>query len=107
MSRAFTKERDDMPDPPLVLAKREEPAYRSPADHSIVGFGATVRVSDGAGFDRTFAIVSDGEADVAGGKIGITSPLAQALFDARAGDTVTWHRPIGDLNLNVVDVRYE
>ncbi|MFN2528227.1 MAG: GreA/GreB family elongation factor [Candidatus Baltobacteraceae bacterium] len=106
MSRAFTKERDDAPDPPLVLAKREEPEYRRPADRSTVGFGATVRVYDGAGFDRTFTIVKDSNADVAAGKIGMSSPLAQALLNARTGDRVLWHRPIGEMELTITELRY-
>ncbi|GAC1652172.1 MAG: hypothetical protein NVS9B12_01310 [Vulcanimicrobiaceae bacterium] len=107
MSRAFTKERDDLPETPLVLAKREEPHYRRPQDTSVIGFGATVRVADGKTFDRTFTIVSDARADVANGRVGITSPLAQALMDARIGDIVTWQRPIGDLQLRVVELRYD
>ncbi len=106
MSRAFTKERDDAPDQPLVLAKREEPEYSRPADRSTVGFGATVRVSDGAGFDRRFTIVKDADADVAAGKIGMSSPLAEALLAARIGDGVLWHRPLGDLKLQVLELSY-
>lgn len=106
MSRAFTKERDDAPEPPLTLAKREEPQYHPPADRSEVGFGATVRVADGKAFDRTFTIVSDADADIAAGRIGMNSPLAQAVLGARAGDDVVWHRPIGDLQLEVVELSY-
>jgi len=106
MSRAFTKERDDAPDQPLVLPRREEPNYRPPADRSAVGFGATVRVSDGASFERSFTIVSDSDADVMSGKIGMSSPLAQALIGAHAGDRVVWHRPMGDLKLQVIALSY-
>lgn len=106
MSRAFTKERDDAPDTPLVLAKREEPEYHLPADRTTVGFGATVRISDGAGFDRTFTIVKDAQADVPTGKIGMSSPLAEALLGARAGGRVIWHRPVGDLKLQVIELSY-
>ncbi len=107
MSRAFTKERDDAPDPPLVLAKRDESGYRRPADLSIAGFGATVHVADGASFEGTFTIVADSQADLAAGRIGITSPLAQALLGARAGGRVLWHRPIGDLKLRVLELSYD
>jgi transcription elongation GreA/GreB family factor len=106
MSRAFTKERDDAPERPLAAPKREEPEYRRPADPSEVGFGATVRVAGAQSFDRTFTILKDAEADVASGRIGMSSPLAQALLGAHAGERVVWHRPAGDLELEVVELSY-
>lgn len=106
MSRAFTKERDDAPEP-LQILKREEPHYQPPEDRSVAGFGATVHVGDGAKFDGVFTIVADSAADVTAGKIGMTSPLAQALLGARVGDRVVWERPVGKLKLRVLDLRYD
>jgi transcription elongation GreA/GreB family factor len=41
------------------------------------------------GEEQTFQIVSDDEADLAAGRLGATSPLAQALFGSQEGDCVT------------------
>jgi transcription elongation GreA/GreB family factor len=109
MSRAFTKERDDAPEPALVLRPRRiygDVMPPAPDDRSVVGFGATV-VVDGAGpAPRTFTIVEPDRSDVASGRLGFDSPLAQALLGARAGDRVTWHRPVGDAALRVISVAY-
>ena len=108
MSRAFTKERDDAPEPALVLRPRHVYGefHVPPDDRSIVGYGATV-VVDGAGpEERAFTIVDEDRTDLAAGRIGIDSPLAQALLGARAGATVTWHRPVGDRKLRVISVDY-
>jgi transcription elongation factor GreB len=109
MSRAFTKERDDAPEPALVLRPRhrdgETPA--PPADHRVVGFGATV-VVEGVGEEpRTFTIVDEDQTDLAAGRIGYDSPLAQALMGARKGAKVTWHRPVGDRRLRIVSITYD
>jgi transcription elongation GreA/GreB family factor len=110
MSRAFTKERDDAPEPALVLRPRRlygDVMPLPPDDHGVVGFGATV-VVDGAGpAPRTFTIVAPDQSDVASGHLGFDSPLAQALLGSRAGDRVTWHRPVGDATLRIVSVAYD
>ncbi len=67
-----------------------------------VAFGAQVRVRGSDGSDRRFAIVGEDEADLASGKVSYVSPLAQALLSAHVGDTVTWQRPAGDLQLTVM-----
>lgn len=77
-----------------------------PDNHDVIAFGATVHVA-GEKLDRAFTIVGEDETDVAQGRIGYTSPLAEALIGARAGDTVVWHRPIGDLTLKVLGFSYD
>jgi transcription elongation factor GreB len=77
-----------------------------------VAFGATVTVSeassaDGPAAPRTYTIVGEDEADADDGKVGYVSPLAQALLGARAGQTVTWKRPMGDLVLTVERIEYQ
>ena len=67
-----------------------------------VAVGAQVRVRGSDGTERRFAIVGEDEADVASGKVSYVSPLAQALLGAHVGDTVTWQRPAGDLQLTIV-----
>ena len=75
-----------------------------PADE--VAFGAVVEVRDEMGAPLRFAIVGEDEADATQGKVSWVSPLAKALLGARVGDSVTWHRPAGDRELEVVSIRY-
>jgi transcription elongation factor GreB len=141
MSRAFTKERDDAPEPKLALPERDHPNWitaggletlkrrsaatadageRAALDRAIesavvigppqerdrVAFGATVVVSGAADDDRAFTIVGEDETDIRAGKIGHTSPLAEALLDGRKGQRVLWHRPVGDLKLTIRSIEY-
>ncbi len=141
MSRAFTKERDDAPEPEVVPPARTGPNYLTaaglaqlrarleaaddprererlqhsveaavvvepPEDRSVVAFGATVVVADSSRKQQTYTLVGEEEADVKAGKISATSPLAEALLGARAGDHVVWHRPAGDRKLTVKSVAY-
>lgn len=71
-----------------------------------VHFGAVVTIEDEEGVSQEFAIVGDDEADVAAGKISWASPLARAMIGAKVGDTVVWHRPAGDAEVSIVDIRY-
>ena len=71
-----------------------------------VHFGAAVKIVDGDGKEHRFNLVGDDEADVAGGKISWASPLARAMIGARVGDTVTWRRPAGDAEVEIVEIRY-
>ena len=141
MSRAFTKERDDAPEPEVVPPARTGPNYLTaaglaelrarlgaaedprererlqhsveaavvvepPEDRSVVAFGATVVDADSSRKQQTYTLVGEEEADVKAGKISATSPLAEALIGARAGDHVVWHRPAGDRKLTVKSVTY-
>jgi transcription elongation factor GreB len=72
-------------------------------DH--VHFGSEVRVVDDGGREHTFVIVGEDEADPAKGWVSWASPLARALMNAREGDVVTWMRPSGGVELEVVAFR--
>ncbi len=74
---------------------------------SEVRFGAEVVIEDEAGVQRRYRIVGDDEADAAAGDISWASPLARALIGARAGDVVSWRRPAGVAQIEVVAVRYD
>lgn len=63
-----------------------------PEDRDIVGVGATVTVEDEVGHQHTYRIVGAIEADVKRGWISWMTPLAQKLWGARVGDTVTLPR---------------
>ncbi|MBW2540856.1 MAG: GreA/GreB family elongation factor [Deltaproteobacteria bacterium] len=71
-----------------------------------VAFGASVRVCDSDGEERVFSIVGEDEADAAAGKVSWVSPLANALLGARVDDVVTWRRPNGNLELEILSIDY-
>jgi transcription elongation GreA/GreB family factor len=71
-----------------------------------VDFGAIVETKDENGTKRTFELVGEDEADPNIGKLSWVSPLALALKDAKVDDTVVWKRPAGDLELDIVSIRY-
>jgi transcription elongation GreA/GreB family factor len=87
----------------LAIAQAVEP----PADPTAAGFGATVTVRDADGSSYRYMIVGDDDFELASGRIGESSPLARALLGARAGEQVTWERPIGPKTLSVEAVSYE
>ena len=79
-----------------------------PSTHDLteVAFGLAVTVSDAEGRETTYQIVGEDEADARQGRIAPTSPLAHALLGARVGDTVTWPRPSGTVELEVVNITH-
>ena len=76
---------------------------RQPLDK--VHFGAAVEVEDDAGERLQFMIVGEDEADPDTGRISWVSPLAKALLNTQVGDVVTWRRPAGDKELEVLAIR--
>ncbi len=77
---------------------------KQPADQ--VAFAAVVTLEDSDGQQQDYAIVGEDEAHPEDGKVSWVSPLACALRDAKVGDLVTWRRPAGDLELEVIAIRY-
>lgn len=73
-----------------------------------VAFGATVKVLD-LDFDdeEEFTLVGAGEDDPDKGRIQVTSPLAQGLIGAKAGQTVEVEVPAGKLKFEILEIRYE
>lgn len=69
-----------------------------------VHFGAAVEVEDAEGERLRFRIVGEDEADATQGKISWVSPLAKALLNATVGDRVTWKRPAGDKELEIIAI---
>jgi transcription elongation factor GreB len=77
-------------------------------------FGATVDVrevadaagDDGDGITRVYVIVGEDETDSAKGRISWRSPMGRALLGKRPGDVVVVRRPVGDVEVEVVAVRY-
>jgi transcription elongation GreA/GreB family factor len=69
-------------------------------------FGATVSVEDEDGESQVFTIVGEDEADIAAHKVSWVSPLAHALLGHKVGENVTWHRPAGDMILEITRIDY-
>lgn len=72
-----------------------------------VVFGATVeleRLSTGA--EVRYQIVGDVEADIGRGLISISSPLSRALIGKEEGDTVTVIAPDGEIEYEILSVKY-
>jgi transcription elongation GreA/GreB family factor len=73
----------------------------------VVAFGATITVADGSGRQLRYRIVGEDEAEPDRGWVSWVSPLARALTGARAGEVVTWQRPTGDMELEVLEIHYD
>ncbi len=72
-----------------------------------VVFGATVSLEETeSGKPLTYRIVGDDEADIKLGMISVSSPIARALIGKEEGDVVTVQAPGGDLEYEIVEVRY-
>jgi transcription elongation factor GreB len=73
----------------------------------VVRFGATVEVEDEAGDRKTYFLVGPDESDPARGKLSFQSPMGQALMKRRVGDVVVVKRPAGEIEIEIVALRYE
>jgi transcription elongation GreA/GreB family factor len=69
-----------------------------------VAFGLRVTVVDPEGQAATYEIVGEDEADARQGRIAPNAPLARALLGARVGDQVTWKRPAGTVDLEILRI---
>jgi transcription elongation GreA/GreB family factor len=85
------------------LRRRIGDAILVEAHHEEVAIGTTVTIDDGAQ-RRAFTIVGEDEADPAQGKISWTSPLGSALLGQKRGSRLTWRRPVGDVEIVIVDL---
>ena len=72
----------------------------------VVRFGALVEVVDEDGLKKAYTLVGPDESDPANGKLSFQSPLGQALMKRKVGDVVTVKRPAGELELEIVSLRY-
>ncbi len=71
-------------------------------------FGSTVELIDeDTGKEITYKIVGEDEADIKGGLISFTSPIARALISKNEGDVVDFRAPDGEKSYEVIEVRYE
>lgn len=79
-----------------------------PAGHDLteVAFGLAVTVADLDGRETAYEIVGEDEADAPRHRIAPNSPLALALLGAQVGDVVTWKRPSGSVDLEVIRIAH-
>jgi transcription elongation factor GreA len=72
-----------------------------------VVFGATVRLVDEAdGKEVAYQIVGEDEADIASGRISITSPIARAMIGRSEGDQAVVAAPGGERSYEILKVEY-
>jgi transcription elongation factor GreA len=72
-----------------------------------VVFGATVELEDqDEGNAVTYQLVGEDEADIRGGRISITSPIARALIGKVQGDVVEVAAPGKTRSYEIVSVKY-
>ncbi|MEL7230749.1 MAG: transcription elongation factor GreA, partial [Pseudomonadota bacterium] len=72
-----------------------------------IKFGATVRLIDEeTEEEKHYQIVGDQEADVASGKISISSPISRALIGKEEGDVVEVAAPGGARSYEIIKVQY-
>ena len=73
-----------------------------------VKFGATVTLADeDTDEETTYQIVGEHEADIKGGFLSITSPLARALISKSVGDSVEVATPKGAKAYEIIKVRFK
>lgn len=91
------------------LTKRLESAVvveQGEALHDVVRFGAWVEVRDENGKCSAYQLVGPDEADPASGRLSFQSPLGRALLKRRVGDSVTVQRPAGEIEIEILSIRY-
>ena len=77
---------------------------RMPKSDKVI-FGTTVIVADNDK-EITYKIVGEDEADLKKGKISVTSPISRSLVGKSEGDLVTIKTPSGDINYEIIEVKY-
>ena len=86
----------------MQIARPLDPA-EVPTDH--IGLGSVVTVKDDTDEDWEFTMVSPVEADPGQEKISDESPVGEALFGKKVGDTVTVTVPAGKTKYTVIAIR--
>lgn len=73
-----------------------------------IKFGATVKlVDEDTEEEKSYQIVGDPEADLANGKISISSPISRALIGKEVGDSVEVAAPGGTRAYEVLEIAYK
>jgi transcription elongation factor GreB len=80
---------------------------REQKDHSHVYFGASLVLEDEDEKRTAYQLVGADETDARGGRISVDSPLGRALLGKRLGASVTVSRPRGEVEVTIIEIRYE
>ena len=88
----------------MKAAKVVDPA--SQPDKARVWFGATVTITDERDNQRILTLIGDDETDTSNGQIGWNSPIARALRGATLGDVRRVTLPAGEMEYEVLEIRY-
>lgn len=93
----------------LFLMKRLESVTVVPERQSEEGrifFGAWVEISDEDDVHAVYRIVGIDEVDLKKGHISWRSPLGASLLKKKAGDSFTFRRPTGEVEITIEKVSY-
>ena len=91
-----------------AIISRAEVIDVSKMSGDVVRFGATVTLADmDVDEESVYRLVGSHEADIAKGRISVTSPLGRALIGKTLGDTVEVTTPRGSKAYEVVKVAYK
>ena len=89
------------------IVSRADVIDTSKLSGNIVRFGATVMVADeDTDEETTYQIVGSHEADIASGRLSVTSPLARALIGKTIGDSVEVTTPRGSKAYEIMKVKF-
>ena len=69
-------------------------------------FGTTVIVADEDNKKVKYKIVGEDEADLKKGKLSVTSPISRSLVGKCEGDVVTIKTPSGNIEYEIIEVKY-
>jgi transcription elongation factor GreB len=72
-----------------------------------VYFGATVEVESEDGERKSYQLVGEDESEPKHGRISWRSPIGRALLKKKVGDFVTVRRPAGELEIEIMAIRYQ
>lgn len=72
-----------------------------------VQFGATTKVVDDDGEEKSYQIVGVDETDAKNGKISWKSPIGSALMGKTEGDSVLIRTPKGEFELEILSIEYK
>ena len=89
------------------IVSRAEVIDASKLSGDVVRFGATVMLADlDTDAETNYRVVGSHEADIAEGRISITSPLGRALIGKTIGDTVELTTPRGAKAYEIILVKF-
>lgn len=76
-----------------------------PTVGGVISVGTTFVAADARGVEREYTIVGFNEADPINGRISNESPMGQAFYGKKAGDSVEMSAPKGVLTYKIVSVK--